>query len=75
MHIYAALASGEQNLCILTQLSLPGSRICVYLRSSRFRGAESMHIYTALPFDTCLKHFRRGLDTIAPLPSQMHYFF
>ena len=48
MHIYAALASGEQNLCILTQLSLPGSRICVYLRSSRFRGAESMHIYTAL---------------------------
>ena len=48
MHIYAALASGEQNLCIFTQLSLPGSRIYAYLRSSRFRVAESMHIYAAL---------------------------
>ena len=48
MHIYTALASGGQNLCIFTQLSLPGSRIYAYLRSSRFRLSESMYIYVAL---------------------------
>ena len=48
MHINAALAPGQQNLCIFTQLSLPGSRIYAYLHSSRFRVTESMHIYAAL---------------------------